>query len=66
MAQKLIYKQLVRFDFNVTCANNGAEAVDIWQKQPEGYFQMGFFDHHMPKVWIDVVACMQWLGRIKC
>ncbi|KAI7875162.1 hypothetical protein K492DRAFT_168413 [Lichtheimia hyalospora FSU 10163] len=49
VAQKLIYKQLVRFDFSVTCANNGAEAVAIWQKQPEGYFQMGFFDHHMPK-----------------
>lgn len=48
MAQKLLYKQLTRLGFQVACANDGLEAVETWKKHPAGYFQMGFFDHHMP------------------
>lgn len=50
VAQKLLYKQLTRLGFQVECANNGLEAVEAWSKHPPGYFQMGFFDHHMPRV----------------
>ncbi|KAI9314994.1 hypothetical protein BX666DRAFT_1965528 [Dichotomocladium elegans] len=49
VAQKLLWKQLTRIGFNVVCANNGQEAVEIWTRHPPGYFAMGFFDHHMPK-----------------
>lgn len=49
VAQKLLYKQLTRLSFQVECANNGQEAVEAWLRHPEGYFKMGFFDHHMPK-----------------
>ncbi|KAI7876513.1 hypothetical protein K492DRAFT_210311 [Lichtheimia hyalospora FSU 10163] len=49
VAQKLLYKQLTRLGFQVECANNGLEAVEAWLKHPPGYFQMGFFDHHMPR-----------------
>jgi CheY-like chemotaxis protein len=50
VAQKLLLKQLTRLGFQVECANNGLEAVNAWNNQPEGYFIMAFFDHHMPKV----------------
>ncbi|KAI9021513.1 hypothetical protein CLU79DRAFT_703166 [Phycomyces nitens] len=50
VAQKLLFKQLTRFGFQVKCANNGSEAVEAWTNHPDGYFTMGFFDHHMPKV----------------
>lgn len=50
VAQKLLYKQLIRFGFRVKCANNGLEAVEAWSAQPPGHFVMAFFDHHMPKV----------------
>ncbi|KAJ8653535.1 hypothetical protein O0I10_010774 [Lichtheimia ornata] len=49
VAQKLLCKQLKRYGFNITCANNGAEAIDAWTKRPVGYFKMALFDHHMPK-----------------
>ncbi|KAF7722487.1 hypothetical protein EC973_003107 [Apophysomyces ossiformis] len=49
VAQKLLYKQLTLLGFQVTCANNGLEAVEAWTKQAAGFFTMGFFDHHMPK-----------------
>ncbi|KAI7858865.1 hypothetical protein BDC45DRAFT_497792 [Circinella umbellata] len=49
VAQKLLYKQLTRLGFKVICANNGEEAVEAWSRQPESYFKMAFFDHHMPK-----------------
>ncbi|CDS05990.1 hypothetical protein LRAMOSA08518 [Lichtheimia ramosa] len=49
VAQKLLCKQLKRYGFNLTCANNGAEAIAAWTKRPVGYFRMALFDHHMPK-----------------
>lgn len=50
VAQKLLYKQLTRLGFQVECANNGQEAVDMWKQHPMDYYKMAFFDHHMPKV----------------
>ncbi|KAI9245236.1 hypothetical protein BDA99DRAFT_576957 [Phascolomyces articulosus] len=50
VAQKLLYKQLTtRFGFQVTCANNGLEAIEAWTCHPQNHFVMAFFDHHMPK-----------------
>ncbi|KAI9245245.1 hypothetical protein BDA99DRAFT_448024 [Phascolomyces articulosus] len=50
VAQKLLYKQLtMRFGFQVTCANDGQEAVIAWRSHPQDHFVMAFFDHHMPK-----------------
>lgn len=49
VAQKLLRKQLEKMGFVVESANNGEEAVKIWQQRPSGYFFIGFFDHHMPK-----------------
>ncbi|KAI9260813.1 hypothetical protein BY458DRAFT_557511 [Sporodiniella umbellata] len=49
VAQKLLLKQLTRLGFNVECANNGLEAIEIWTSRPNGHFAMAFFDHHMPK-----------------
>lgn len=50
VAQKLLLKQLTRLGFYVECANNGLEAVNAWISQPLDFFNMAFFDHHMPKV----------------
>ena len=52
VAQKLLYKQLTRLGFQVDCASNGAEAVEAWAGHAPGYYKVGFFDHHMPKVTI--------------
>ncbi|KAI8138424.1 hypothetical protein BJV82DRAFT_631487 [Fennellomyces sp. T-0311] len=49
VAQKLLHKQLSRLGFQVTCVNNGLEAVEAWKSHPVGHFKMAFFDHHMPK-----------------
>ncbi|CDS06005.1 hypothetical protein LRAMOSA08533 [Lichtheimia ramosa] len=49
VAQKLLCKQLKRYGFNITCANDGAEAIAAWTERPAGYFKMALFDHHMPK-----------------
>jgi CheY-like chemotaxis protein len=32
----------------VDCANNGLEAVRLWEIQPETYYSVALFDHHMP------------------
>lgn len=58
VAQKLLLKQLTRLGFQVECANNGLEAVNSWSNQPDGYFVMAFFDHHMPKVSCYIVIHM--------
>jgi CheY-like chemotaxis protein len=50
VAQKLLKKQLEKMGFIVESANNGEEAVQLWQERPRNYFCLGFFDHHMPKV----------------
>ncbi|KAI9275768.1 hypothetical protein BDA99DRAFT_496416 [Phascolomyces articulosus] len=49
VAQKLLFKQLIRFGFQVDCASNGLEAVEAFTNHPIGYYKIGFFDHHMPK-----------------
>ncbi|KAI9321578.1 hypothetical protein BX666DRAFT_1850739 [Dichotomocladium elegans] len=49
VAQKLLKKQLEKMGFVVESANNGQEAVELWQQRPKDYFVVGFFDHHMPK-----------------
>ncbi|KAM3579037.1 Chk1 protein kinase, variant 2 [Umbelopsis sp. WA50703] len=48
VAQKLLFKQLTRLGFMVDCANNGLEAVRLWEIQPETYYSVALFDHHMP------------------
>ncbi|KAG2173042.1 hypothetical protein INT44_007015, partial [Umbelopsis vinacea] len=48
VAQKLLFKQLSRLGFNVDCANNGLEAVVLWESHPETYYAVALFDHHMP------------------
>ncbi|CEP08745.1 hypothetical protein [Parasitella parasitica] len=63
VAQKLLLKQLTRLGFQVECANNGLEAVNTWNNQPEGYFVMAFFDHHMPKC--DGVAATKQIREIE-
>lgn len=49
VAQKLLRKQLEKMGFVVESANNGEEAVQLWQQRPKDHFVIGFFDHHMPK-----------------
>ncbi|KAL0073271.1 Serine/threonine kinase hybrid HK [Phycomyces blakesleeanus] len=49
VAQKLLRKQLEKMGFKVESANNGEEAVQLWEQRPPNYFCIGFFDHHMPK-----------------
>ncbi|KAI8638914.1 hypothetical protein BD408DRAFT_446418 [Parasitella parasitica] len=63
VAQKLLLKQLTRLGFQVECANNGLEAVNTWNNQPDGYFVMAFFDHHMPKC--DGVAATKQIREIE-
>ncbi|OAD03327.1 Serine/threonine kinase hybrid, partial [Mucor lusitanicus CBS 277.49] len=63
VAQKLLLKQLTRLGFQVECANNGLEAVNSWNNQPDGYFVMAFFDHHMPKC--DGVAATKRIREIE-
>ncbi|KAI8090060.1 uncharacterized protein BX664DRAFT_281490 [Halteromyces radiatus] len=49
VAQKLLRKQLEKMGFEVESANNGEEAVRLYQERPADHFSVGFFDHHMPK-----------------
>ncbi|KAI9307663.1 hypothetical protein BJ944DRAFT_261543 [Cunninghamella echinulata] len=49
VAQKLLRKQLEKIGFKVESANNGEEAVELYQQRPSDHFSIGFFDHHMPK-----------------
>ncbi|KAI8391262.1 uncharacterized protein BYT42DRAFT_489941 [Radiomyces spectabilis] len=49
VAQKLLRKQLEKMGFIVESANNGEEAVQLWQQRSPQHFCIGFFDHHMPK-----------------
>ncbi|KAI7856678.1 hypothetical protein BDC45DRAFT_61060 [Circinella umbellata] len=63
VAQKLLYKQLTRLGFQVDCANNGLEAVEAWMSHPPGYYKMGFFDHHMPK--LDGVEATKKIRKIE-
>ncbi|KAI8329760.1 hypothetical protein BC941DRAFT_476131 [Chlamydoabsidia padenii] len=49
VAQKLLRKQLEKMGFVVESANNGEEAVQLYEQRPMEYFSLGLFDHHMPK-----------------
>ncbi|KZP00739.1 histidine kinase [Calocera viscosa TUFC12733] len=48
IAQKLLIRQLQRHGLTVSAANNGEEALQLWEKQSPGYFTAALFDHHMP------------------
>ncbi|KZT56029.1 hypothetical protein CALCODRAFT_550887 [Calocera cornea HHB12733] len=48
IARQLLIRQLQRHGLTVSAANNGEEALQLWDKQPPGYFTAALFDHHMP------------------
>lgn len=48
VANKLLVKQLQKYDLNVVSTMDGSEAVQEWEKRPPGYFHFALFDHHMP------------------
>jgi len=48
VAQKLLVRQLQRYDLNVVATSNGEEAIAEWERHDPGYFSLAMFDHHMP------------------
>ncbi|KAF8943343.1 histidine kinase osmosensor [Haplosporangium gracile] len=48
IAQMVLSKQLALFGLVISCANDGADALALFNSHPRGYYTMGFFDHHMP------------------
>ncbi|TFK57700.1 histidine kinase [Heliocybe sulcata] len=49
VAQKLLVKQLERYDLKVTPTSNGEQAISAeWEAHEPGYFSVALFDHHMP------------------
>lgn len=48
VAQRLLMKQLQRYDLNVIATSNGEEAITEWERHEPGYFSLAMFDHHMP------------------
>ncbi|KAH9945631.1 histidine kinase [Amylocystis lapponica] len=56
VAQKLLVKQLERYDLNVVATSNGEEAIAEWEAHEPGYFSAAMFDHHMP-ICDGVEAC---------
>ncbi|KAG0048540.1 histidine kinase osmosensor, partial [Gryganskiella cystojenkinii] len=48
IAQKVLSKQLAMFGLVISCANDGADALQLFKSHPRGYYTLGFFDHHMP------------------
>ncbi|KAI0325627.1 histidine kinase [Cubamyces sp. BRFM 1775] len=56
VAQKLLVKQLERYDLNVVATSNGEEAIAEWERHEPGYFSVALFDHHMP-ICDGVEAC---------
>ncbi|KAI0367509.1 histidine kinase [Pilatotrama ljubarskyi] len=56
VAQKLLVKQLERYDLNVVATSNGEEALAEWERHEPGYFSVALFDHHMP-ICDGVEAC---------
>ncbi|KAI0809255.1 histidine kinase [Irpex lacteus] len=56
VAQKLLIKQLERFDLHVIATSNGEEALAEWESHEPGYFSAALFDHHMP-ICDGVEAC---------
>ena len=45
VAQKLLMKQLERYDLNVVATSNGEEALAEWERHESGYFSAALFDH---------------------
>ncbi|KAI0793300.1 histidine kinase [Abortiporus biennis] len=56
VAQKLLVKQLERFDLHVIATSNGEEALNEWESHEPGFFSVALFDHHMP-ICDGVEAC---------
>ncbi|GBE78499.1 histidine kinase [Sparassis crispa] len=56
VAQKLLVKQLERYDLNVVATSNGEEAIAEWESHEPGHFSAALFDHHMP-ICDGVEAC---------
>ncbi|OBZ79765.1 Peroxide stress-activated histidine kinase mak2 [Grifola frondosa] len=56
VAQKLLMKQLERYDLKVVATSNGEEAITEWESHEPGYFSVALFDHHMP-ICDGVEAC---------
>ncbi|TBU58822.1 histidine kinase [Dichomitus squalens] len=56
VAQKLLMKQLERYELNVVATSNGEEAIAEWERHEPGYFSIAMFDHHMP-ICDGVEAC---------
>ncbi|KAG8815684.1 hypothetical protein FRC17_000613 [Serendipita sp. 399] len=48
VANKLLVKQLQKYDLNVVSTVDGSEAVREWEKNGIGFFNFALFDHHMP------------------
>ncbi|KAG8797615.1 hypothetical protein FRC16_008681 [Serendipita sp. 398] len=48
VANKLLIKQLQKYDLNVVATVDGSEAVREWEKHGIGFFNFALFDHHMP------------------
>ncbi|KAI0005369.1 hypothetical protein BJV74DRAFT_875326 [Russula compacta] len=47
VAQKLLVKQLQRYDLNVIATSNGEEAIAEFERHDPGYFSLAMFDHRM-------------------
>ena len=45
VAQKLLVKQLERYELNVVATSNGEEAIAEWESHEPGYFSVALFDH---------------------
>ncbi|KAH9850662.1 histidine kinase [Lenzites betulinus] len=56
VAQKLLVKQLERYNLNVIATSNGEEAIAEWERHEPGHFSVALFDHHMP-ICDGVEAC---------
>ncbi|PVF96145.1 hypothetical protein CPB86DRAFT_523058 [Serendipita vermifera] len=48
IANKLLVKQLEKYDIHVFPTGDGSEAVREWERHPIGFFNFALFDHHMP------------------
>jgi len=45
VANKLLIKQLQKYDISVVSTVDGAEAVREWESHPIGFFNFALFDH---------------------
>jgi CheY-like chemotaxis protein len=47
IANKLLVKQLEKYDIHVIATADGSEAVREWERHPIGFFNFALFDHRM-------------------